>query len=75
MKNECEGFIGVSRQQETDESTRVKAECFYFFEVSGYPDEARSTSFWYSLLNKWLAIIIHYCCFVLVIDNSYSYGM
>ena len=47
----------------------AEAECFYCFEVSGYPDEARSTSFWYSFLNKWPTIIIYYCCFVSLIKQ------
>ena len=33
------------RHRETDESTRSEAEGFYCFEVSGTPDETRSTSF------------------------------
>ena len=31
--------------QPTNESTRPQAECFYYFEVFGTPDETRSTSF------------------------------
>ena len=33
LKNEDECFITGSKHQETDESTRPKAECFYRFEV------------------------------------------
>ena len=42
----------ASRHRETDESTRLQAECFYCFEVSGTPDETRSTSFWHDLSNE-----------------------
>ena len=45
FQNESECFIGVSKHRETNESTRPQAECFYCFEVFGYPDETRSTSF------------------------------
>ena len=41
----------ASRHRETDESTRLQAECFYCFEVSGTPDETRSTSFWHDFSN------------------------
>ena len=43
--NECKCFIGISKHWETNESTRPQAKCFYCFEVFGYPDETRSTSF------------------------------
>ena len=45
FQNKSECFIGVSKHRETNESTRPQAECFYCFEVFGYPDETRSTSF------------------------------
>ena len=45
FQNESECFIGVSKHRETNESTRPQAEYFYCFEVFGYPDETRSTSF------------------------------
>ena len=45
-------FIRTSRHRETDESTRLQAECFYCFEVSGTPDETQSTSFWHDDLSN-----------------------
>ena len=45
FQNESKCFIGVSKHRETNESTRLQAECFYCFEVFGYPDKTRSTSF------------------------------
>ena len=45
FQNECECFIGVSKHEKTDESTRPQAECFYCFRVFGNPDETRCTSF------------------------------
>ena len=45
-------FIRASRHRETDESTRLQAECFYCFEVSGTPDETQSTSFWHDDLSN-----------------------
>ena len=45
FQNESECFIGISKHRETNESTRPQAECFYCFEVFGYPAKTRSTNF------------------------------
>ena len=44
------------------------------FEVSGYSDEARRTSFWYSFLNQWPTIVIFHCCAVSLI-KQYLYAI
>ena len=42
FQNKSEYFLGVSKHRETNESTRPYAECFYYWEVFGYPDETRA---------------------------------